>query len=97
MKKEDFISAKEAISIANNAFTVDKALEIVDEMIRTAAKSGDYSITLHRDSPRPAESNIVELSAVRDPVKKFLEGKGFKVEYLITFEGTDNTLTISWS
>lgn len=95
--EKKLISAKEAIEIANNAFTVDKALEIVDEMIRTAAKNGDYSITLHRDSPRPAERNIVELSAVRDPVKKSLEGKGFKVEYLIMFKGTDNTLTISWS
>ena len=65
------ITAKEALKLANAKHSLDTHLEYVNAQIESAARNGEFSISLKLSSPKETADTIVRL----------LRLKGYEVLY----------------
>ena len=65
------IHAKEALRLANAKHSLDNQLEYINAQIETAARNGEFSVSLKLPSPREDADTIV----------RFLRLKGYEVLY----------------
>lgn len=65
------IHAKEALKLANAKHSLDNQLEYINAQIETAARNGEFSISLKLQSPKESADTIV----------RFLRLKGYEVLY----------------
>ena len=65
------ITAKEALKLANSKHSLDSQLEYVNAQIESAARDGNFSVSLKLQSPKDNADTIVRL----------LRLKGYEVLY----------------
>lgn len=65
------IHAKEALKLANAKHSLDNQLEYVNAQIESAARNGEFSISLKLQNPKE----------IADTIVRFLRLKGYEVLY----------------
>lgn len=65
------IHAKEALKLANSKHSLDNQLEYIGTQIESAARNGEFSVSLKLQSPKEIADTIVRL----------LRAKGYEVLY----------------
>lgn len=95
MKK--IISAEEAFSKSNEALKkLEPVLDFIDMGIEAATKSGIKELILKASSPIPIERRIFSEPGLREDVTRLLQHLGYSVNYVISMDPGDSSLTISW-
>ena len=95
MKK--IISAKEAFNKSEEAMKrLEPVLDFIDTGIEAATKSGIKELVLKASSPIPIERRVFSEPGLREDVTRLLEHLGYGVNYVISMDPGDSSLTISW-
>lgn len=95
MKK--IISAEEAKKKSEEAQQkLEPVLDFIDTGIEAATKSGIKELILKASSPIPIERRIFSEPGLREDVTRLLQHLGYSVNYVISMDPGDSSLTISW-